>query len=156
MNTFEKYKDRKIEFVETCQIDGWAIKVYTITMKERFESFDTLDAVMENLDSFLLDQPRKSNLPQHEHAFVVVHEAREGVWILFSWWTGGEMIETVVHFASYKTPAQIERSPHANSLICTWELEVFMHERAAWIEHVLQKAPAPDFISYQNDVLDEI
>ncbi|MEQ8238251.1 MAG: hypothetical protein RIA69_03520 [Cyclobacteriaceae bacterium] len=152
MKEFELYKSRNIDFRGVQKVDDWYVKVYTISIHKKFKSDITLDAVLKNSAAFI-NIPKNSKLPTYEQAFVIIHEAREGVWILFSWWTGGEMLETVVHFSSYLDPALIEPSPHPNSLVCTWELEVFIHERNAWIEHILKKAQKPDFKSYLNDVI---
>ena len=153
MSEFETYKDRAIEFIGTHHVKDWWIKVYTITLHEKFKAEDTLKAVVKNLENVFLKTANASNLLTHQHAFVIVHEGREGVWILFSWWTGGEMLETKVHFSSYKNPTIISPSPHSGALVCTWELEVFIHERKAWIQHVLRNSTNPDFKSYQNDSL---
>lgn len=153
MAEFETYSDRKIAFLGTQLVSGWNIKVYTITLNSSFQATDTLNMVLEKLSSEFIQQTQNTGLPTHQHAFVVVHEAREGVWILFSWWTGGEMLETIVRFSPYQNPPTLQPSPFSNSLVCTWELEVFIHERQAWITHVLKQNTAPDFISYQKDGL---
>ena len=150
---FEPYTDRRIDFLGSQAIGDWKVKVYTITMNEHFQSKDTLNAALRSLDSEFIAQAKLSELPTHRHAFLITHEAREGVWILFSWWTGGEMVQTMVRFASYENPLGIYPSPHSGSLVCTWELEVYQHERAAWIRHVLKQSKAPDFMGYLNDGL---
>jgi hypothetical protein len=38
-----------------------------------------------------------------------------------------------------------------DSLGCVWELEVILHERTAWIDHVLN-SDADDFQAYLRDV----
>jgi len=153
MNEFDTYKDRRIDFQGLHITDGWAVKIYTITMHDQFKSQETLQAILEQLDSLFLAIPRQSKLPIHNHAFLMIHEAREGVWVLFSWWTGGEMIETEVFLASYTAPRVISKSPHPGALVCVWELEIIIHERQAWIKHVLQQAAQPNFSDYQKDVL---
>ncbi len=152
MSEFEPYKDRRIDFMGVQSISGWNIKIYTITLNASFQSSKTLNHVIGNLPDFI-ELTNKTQLQTHKHAFIVIHEAREGVWILFSWWTGGEMLETTIRFSSYEDPLSINPSPYSGSLVCTWELEVYIHERQAWIKHVLKKSISPDFISYQNDGL---
>jgi len=150
---FDSYKDRRIDFLGVQTVEEWSVKLYTITLRERFQSHDTLNAVRKCLEAEFISPASCSTLPTHRHAFLIAHEAREGVWILFSWWTGGEMLETIVRFASYQEPLLICPSPYSGSLVCTWELEVYIHERAAWIRHVLKQSLSPDFINYQNDGL---
>lgn len=151
--TFETYQSRKIAYVQNVTTGNNNIKVYTITNQENYNSPETLESCIKALPNWTIDI-ENSDLPTHQHAFLIVHEAREGVLILLNWWTGGEMLETKIYFADYKTPAQLEPSIFDNkALVCIWELEIFAHERKAWIEHVLKKAHNPDFTAYMNDHL---
>ena len=150
---FEAYKPRAICFDELWSTNGWSTKIYTITNKKEFTSFIILNNIKRHLHVWIR-QIEHTKLPIYKKAFLIVHEAREGVWILLNWWTGGEMIETKVFFANYDTPDIITDSPYnTNSLLCVWELEVFAHERASWIRHVLSKAKSPDYEGYKNDTL---
>ncbi|MEO1013043.1 MAG: hypothetical protein AAFX53_17225 [Bacteroidota bacterium] len=150
--TFETYKPRNIVPSEVIQKNEWSIKLYTITQKDRFSSRSILVNVIEKLPDWLKVVER-SNLPIYKKAFLIVHEAREGVWILLNWWTGGEMIQTQIYFTDYKTPEIIRESPYnTSSLLCVWELEVFAHERRSWINNILKKANRPDFQSYLDDM----
>lgn len=149
---FEVYKPRSISFSGLLSIKNWYVKVYTITNKKEFTSNHILQNINEHLPVWI--KQIDSTLPIYKQAFLIVHEAREGVWILLNWWTGGEMIETKVFFSSFDTPQIITDSPYnTNSLLCIWELEVFAHERASWIEHILTKASNPDYIAYTSDTL---
>ncbi|MCK8521783.1 hypothetical protein M0D21_09385 [Aquimarina sp. D1M17] len=152
---FEIYKPRSILFNELFMVENWAVKIYQITNKTKFTSSNIYKNVIHHLPAWL-KQLENSRLPIYKHAFLIVHEAREGIWILLNWWTGGEMIETKVFFSNFENPAVITNSPYnTNSLLCVWELEVFAHERISWIENVLKKAETPDFIGYSNDVLNK-
>ena len=150
---FEHYKPRKINFVKTVQVRDIYVKVYTISKLERYDSTETLQACINQLSVWTEDM-RTSNLPTHRHAFLIVHEAREGVLILFNWWTGGEMLETKIYFSDYATPTKLEPSIFDNkALVCIWELQIFQHERKAWIAHVLMHPNQPDFEQYQKDIM---
>ncbi|MEM1125763.1 MAG: hypothetical protein AAGI71_03855 [Bacteroidota bacterium] len=149
-DTVEPYVPRRIAFREVRRVGDWAVKLYTITNRPAFSAEATVEAVGWALPHWL-ERAEASPLPVYRVAFLIVHEAREGLWILLCWWAGGEMVETVVHFASHDVPAHLKPSPHEGSLVCVWELEVMLHERRAWIEHVLR--PAPDLPAYLNDVL---
>lgn len=150
---FETYKSRAITFDRCMGINDWMVKVYTITNKSKFGSEGILRNCKTHLPAWLKGV-ENSTLPVYKHAFLIVHEAREGAWILLNWWTGGEMIETKVFFSSFDAPSTIKDSPYStNALLCVWELEVFAHERASWIEHILSKADHPDYTAYANDTL---
>ena len=150
---FEKYRRRTISFNDWILKNGWVVKIYTISNLERFESSSILENVKKKIPAWL-KAIEGSDLPVYKQAFVIVHEAREGVWILLNWWTGGEMIGTKAYFSRFETPKVIADSPYGkNSLLCVWELEVFAHERAAWIKNILKRAAKPDFEGYKRDVL---
>jgi len=148
---FEAYKNRKIAYVKNVAIDDFNIKIYTITNRANFESNESLQASIATLPKWL-QRVKNSTISTHKHAFLIVHEAREGVLILLSWWTGENMVETIVYFADFKNPTEINLSIYdPKQLVCIWELEIFYHERKAWIKHVLSKAENPDFKNYIND-----
>ncbi len=150
--TFETYKPRKVKFQKLVLVNDWNVKVYSITLNSDFQSQNILENIISELPEFLRSADA-STLPTYKIAFLIVHEAREGVWALFNWWTGGEMIETKVYFVNYNEPHLIKESPYFNSLLCIWELEIFAHERLSWINSVLKNAAKPDFEYYLNDVI---
>ncbi len=151
--SFETYKPRNIKFCELIPIGEWAVKSYKITKESVFRSNEIYLNALKHLPIWLKSLGN-SELPNYKQAFLIVHEAREGVWILLNWWTGGEMIETKVYFSSFETPKIITDSPYkTNSLLCVWELEIFAHEREAWIKNILKNASNPDFDIYKSEVL---
>ncbi len=153
--TFEKYKPRKISFDQWFKVSDWIVKIYTITKLDAFNSHSILKNIKEQIPNWL-NEIERTDLPTYSNAFVIVHEAREGVWILLNWWTGGEMIETKVYFSNFDQPEIIMDSPYSdNSLLCVWELEIFAHERKSWIKHVLEKSHLPNFEEYKVDVLNQ-
>lgn len=150
---FEFYQPRKIDFQELVSINDWSIKVYSISQNEIFGSQEILKNVIGQIPNWI-NTAIDSDIPTYQVGFLIVHEAREGVWILFSWWTGGEMIETKVYFSDFDSPKVITTSPYkTSSLICVWELEIFAHERQAWIAHILMNPNSPDFEGYLRNTL---
>ncbi len=151
--TFEHYEDRKIDFQHLIEVDDWEVKVYTITNRDTFESSVVLENIVTKLPEWL-QNAKRSKIPTHKAAFLIVHEAREGVLTLLNWWTGGEMIQTEVRFTDLEAPEELISSPyHPSALVCIWELEVFAHERRSWIENILRKPANPDLNAYFNDVM---
>ena len=150
---FETYRPRKIEFHKLLTVNNWHVKIYSITLNSNFQSLKILKRIENELPMFLT-AANESTLPTYKIAFLIAHEAREGVWILINWWTGGEMIETKVYFVNYNDPHLITKSPYfSNSLLCVWELEIFAHERQSWINSILKKATNPDFKYYLGDIM---
>lgn len=149
----EKYQTRKIEFQELVSIQNWNIKVYSITNKNKFNKELIFDYVLKKLPKWITTA-NQSYLPTYKVGFLIIHEAREGFLVVFNWWTGGEMIESKVCFSDFKSPEDINVYPyHPKSLLCVWELEIFAHERQAWINHVLLQHKNPDFNNYLLSVL---
>jgi len=150
---FETYRPRKIEFRKLLTVNDWNVKVYSITLNSNFQSLSILKRIENELPIFLTAAD-ESTLPTYKVAFLIAHEAREGVWVLINWWAGGEMIETKVYFVKYSEPHLIKESPYnSNSLLCVWELEVFAHERKSWINSILKNAHNPDFKCYLDDIM---
>lgn len=148
----ELYRDRKIAFHDVVEAAGWQVKVYTITNKAQFAAQTVRDQVLAYLPAWL-SKPHETALPVYKHAFLIIHEAREGVWILLNWWTGGEMIQRSTWFTSLEEPPMVMHQPEHDGLVCVWELEVMFHERKAWIKHVLQHPENPQFDHYTEDTL---
>lgn len=148
----DQYQPRKISYSGVEKSGDWHVKVYTISNKDTFTAHNTLKRTIELLPEWLKEKEH-TPLPDYKVAFLIVHEAREGVWILLNCWVGGEMIETLTYFSSKDKPEQIAPSPHTNALVCVWELEVMIHERKAWIKDVLMQASNPQFELYLNNVL---
>jgi len=147
-----QFQSRKIEFNRCHQVGDWRVKVYTITKNSKFESNEILESAIDSLATWVKDAEARQ-LDTYKISTLIAHEGREGVWLLFSWWMDGEMIETRVRLGEYGSPPVISDSPLSHSVVCVWELEIFIHERQAWIEHVLMKAEQPDFEGYLADVL---
>ena len=148
---FEPYKDRKITFIKNEFIDDICIKVYTITNRAKFEANITFNKSIELLPKWV-EKIKNSTIPTHRNAFLMVHEAREGTLILLCWFTGENMIETNIYYASFENPSVINPSIYKEKqLVCIWELEIVWFERKAWIKHILSKSENPDFINYQKE-----
>lgn len=152
MNLFKPYKPRTIEFHQYVRVDGWTVKVYTITNRSSFASKAVLATAMQKLSEWLT---RASDLdhPKYNSAFLVVHEGVDGVWTLINWWLGGEMLQSHTFFTDYEKPDTFVEVLKTGFMACVWEMEVIAFERAMWIEHVLKKATRPDIESYLNEQL---
>ncbi len=149
---FEPYKDRKIDYIKNIFVDGICVKVYTISNKEKFEADITFNKTLELLPKWTANI-KKSTIPTHRNAFLMIHEAREGILILLCWFTGENMIETNIYYADFKNPSEINPSIYKErQLVCIWELEIVWHERKAWIKHILSNSNNPNFIAYQKDI----
>lgn len=77
----------------------------------------------------------------HGLGFVVVHEGREGTWLLFDWWAHQDICCQLLAHADTGTSEfhAVERP----LLACVWESVVLNHERVAWVQTMLTADPGP-------------
>lgn len=123
---------------------GWQVKTYAMHVEDAARPEV---AVVEAA----LDHAHEALPPQNEHrvGFLLLHRARPANFVLVSWWQGVDL-KQLYYRSSHAQPARLERLP-AHDVGCVWELEVLIHERAAWITHVLDRRE-PDYAGYLNDV----
>ena len=81
-------------------------------------------------------------------AILIVHEGREGVFALVSWWVGENMLQHHVYFSSSDFPCSFEYISPSGIAACVWEMEVLAFERDAWVEHVLANPSGPNLEMY--------
>jgi hypothetical protein len=144
-----KYKKRKIQFYKNLKIDQWQVKVYLISITESFQSYDMIDLVSAKINFWLTEA-----VDHHKIAFIIIHEATDGIWILVNWWTCGEMLITKTYFVSFKEKTKILQLPRNASMACVWEMIIIQHERNAWVKHILENAEKPNFIDYNHDIIE--
>jgi hypothetical protein len=147
------YQKRRIEFRQIVGANTWQIKVYTISYKDKFESVEVLENAIANLPNWL-ETTKSPNFETYKIAFLIVHEGRDGVWNILSWWTGENMLRSVTFCTSAAMPKEFVMTPQTGGMVCVWELEIVEFERQMWIEHILKKADKPDFTGYLEQKID--
>ncbi len=146
---FRPYRARNIAFLEHLASEAWTVKLYTISVQESFVAKDFLIYVKAQIPQLLA-----AAADHHDQAFLVVHEATDGIWTLVNWWTGGEMLRTQTYFTPSEASNQLELLPNVGSMSCVWEMAVIQHERKAWIQHILQATPKPHIERYNQDIIE--
>jgi hypothetical protein len=86
-------------------------------------------------------------------AFLIVHEAGDGIWSLINWWIGGEMLQSTTFHTSFEQLDEFQLLPEEGFMACVWEIPIIAFERAMWVEHILKKANPPDFKAYLEQYL---
>lgn len=148
----ETYRTRTLEPRGTREIGNWRVKLYTITHRQSFESANVLENAVARLTDWL--SPPLA-WPHHNHAFLIVHEGRDGVWSLVNWWVGNDMLRSLTFYTDYGKPDEFTPLQGAGFMACVWEIPIITFERAMWVEHVLKNAPRPDFDGYRRQFLDQ-
>lgn len=148
----QKYEPRKIEFCSIATVNSWNIKIYSISYQEKFKSAAVLHFAVSKLPEWL-QKTKLLGLETYKIAFLIIHEGRDGVWTLFNWWIGENMVQSITFYTSFDDLTIFEETPQTGGMACVWELEVINFERNMWIEYVLKKAEKPDFTGYLDQQL---
>ncbi len=141
------YKARNIEYNELLKVNDWFIKVYTITKHDTFNDAKFYEDVKLQIPKWIT----LKNGFNHNHnniGFLILHRGTEGIFSLINWWIGDNMLNTHIFKTDYNQPISFDKISGDGLAPCVWELEIINHERVAWTNHVLKKAPQPDFESY--------
>lgn len=145
------YQARSIRFHKVVRTQEWQTKVYHITYQNHFSAQTTLDQAIATLPQWLSDAETQTEV-SGRIANLIVHEGRDGIWSILSWWVGGNMLQTQTYFSSLDQPQILKTYASEGSLACVWELAVINHERIAWTNHILKQAK-PDYQALLADVL---
>lgn len=144
------YQSRQIRFREIIQVNSWQIKVYTIAKTGNFTQEAAYQSAIEQLPQWLAKE--NSFNAQHDHiGFLILHAGTEGVFSLVNWWVDGSMLNTHIFISPYQSPSSFTLISGNGLAPCVWELAIINHERVAWTQHFLKKAPQVDIQSYLLD-----
>ena len=147
------YVAREIRFLELWSPLGWNIKVYGIAHPERtMPSASVLKAVKELFVSRLPDSNDKAH---HGAGFVIVHVAREAVFVLLDLWTGENMLRQHLFASELDAQTKFRDLKSSHLMACVWEMRVHGYERQAWLDTVLKNPKGPDLPAYLSRQLNE-
>lgn len=146
------YQPRPIRFAELYQVSNWRVKIYTISALRECPSQTLLASAKAHLPHWLAPAG-VSPLADYQVATLIVHEGREGLYVVVSWWVDENMLRQYSYFADFTQPTCFRPLNAEGLLTCVWELAVLGFERAAWVKHVLQAAP-PNLEAYLQETLE--
>lgn len=146
----ELYKERKIEFKELVEINGWKIKIYTISKSGKFYHPEFYEAVKTELNNWLL--LNNSFNPSNDMiGFLILHSGNEGIFSIINWWIDKHMMNTHIFLSKHNEPIKFTKVSGDGLAPCIWELEVINHERISWMTNILKQNSTPDYNRYLND-----
>lgn len=136
------FQERLLRPAAPLATDGWTVKRYELTVDGTPIAPDVLDAAEEFVPDLLpaaLDHPllatELGGTPAV--AFSVLHQGKDAVWLNVYSWCYEAILHCRVAGAALAEPTGFAEV--AEPLIgCVWELPVLVHERSAWVRHVLQ------------------
>ena len=137
------YVPRALCRFDTLYSGGWHIKTYGISARHKRPPETLFKQLGTLVPAILKDMPKDFDV--YNIAFAILHEAADGDFILFHWWTGENMLASrVFHAPDRNSP--FEDIKATRIIACIWELEIIKFERDLWVETMLNAArqPAPD------------
>lgn len=152
MKLTREYKPRPVRFLELYNHRDWQIKIYSISAKNETVSTEIVGYAKRNLAG-MLEKDAIENLETYNTAILILHEGREGYFIIISWWIGENLLRHYVYSAPIENPSVFTLYSNNGIITCIWEMAVLWFERNAWVEHVLKKPRSPDIESYLSSRL---
>jgi hypothetical protein len=142
MLNIPKYQPRPVRFLQLYQVDGWQVKIYSISVLSERVSQANLDLALQELSGWL-KSAAIYELDTYKIATLILHEGKEGCFAIVSWWIDGNMLQLFVYLADRAAPGLFRRYSDQGIVTCVWEMEVLWFERNAWIECVLKHPENP-------------
>ena len=128
---YEPYRERAIAFRGVREAGGHRIKVYSIVHGGGAFEPDRFEAGLRQAFEALPRPARAGGRPGI--GFAIAHQGRGANYVVLAWWDRENELPTKVFVAE-------QGEWHAaadNESFCVWDLEVFGHEREAYIGTVL-------------------
>ena len=144
--TSSPYARREARFLEVWSPGHWQIKCYGIAHPDRAMPDEAMLGAVKHLVADIL--PGSRDREHHGVGFVIVHAAREAVFVLLDLWTGENMLRQRLFASTYEDPREFRDLANTNLMSCVWEMSVQNFERQAWVECVLDNPQGPDLAAY--------
>ena len=143
------YRPRHVTFLGVRELPGWTVKVHGISLAGAEGVAPALvEAGLHRAVGVLSGAAPGA----HAIACLTLHDAADHGYALVSWWSDTNELHQQIFSAPAGDPGQM--APHGSPAIgCVWELAVTVHERRAWVEHVLRHPEAPRIEAYLADGL---
>lgn len=142
------YRPRATRMLEVRSVNDWQLKVYEIMPDGTQISGDVIEAALQCAHEQTV-WPTGQAL---RYGFFIVHPGDQAVWALNQIWMD-DILRQFVFYAPVDNPTNFSTSPWPGFNACVWDLGVTIHERDAWVKHVMADPQQPQFDAYLNDSL---
>ena len=142
------YSRREARFLELWEPDGWLIKCYGIAHPERDVPDEAVLTAAKDLAMDILTSADRRE--HHDAGFLIVHVAREAVFLLLDLWTGENMLRQHLFASDFDNPTAFRDLADSRLMACVWEMPVQNFESQAWIECVLDNPEGPNLVAYAS------
>jgi hypothetical protein len=155
------YVARPVRFIRLAQCGATTLKVYGISVRNAEPPPEVLSRALSvarlQLDTPVSNTPIAgidwSLAPTHGAGSLLIHTGTDAVYLLLNVWVGEAMLRQHVWVAPLQNPVEFESFAATAITCCVWEMAVLIHERSAWLRHMLQRVGGPDVDGYLSDVL---
>src|SRR5450759_4402631 len=141
-STAHQRQPRPVRAVGILEVAGWRLKQYVMTVTP--ENVPEPRLLSDNAAMAAAALPAAT--ATHGVGFLLAHQARPACFVLLDWWQDGYDLKQRYYTSPLDHPAELVELS-GDAVGCVWELEVLLHQRAAWIDHVLN-SEADDFQAY--------
>ena len=148
----QEYISRKIRFRECVQINGWQIKIYTVSKTNEFDKVAFYQNAIKEIPTWLTLDNGFNNI-NYKVGFLILHPGAEGIFSIINWWVGENMLNSHVFLTDPKKPEEFKMISGYGLSSCVWELEIIHHEKVSWTNNILKQADKPNFDAYVKDVI---
>ena len=138
------YSPRTVRFHQILGLDGWRLKLYSISFDRSDVDWTDFDGGLALVRSALPEPAADAGRPGV--GFVIAHHGEGIDYAVVSWWDRENELPTRV-FARSDDDRKGWRPAGGGESFCVWDLEVIWAEREAYIEMYLSGDP-PDAAGY--------
>jgi hypothetical protein len=152
------YQPRPVHALGILEVAGWRIKQYVMTVAHEnvpdqcpgpMSRTNVPDPRLLNATAAMAAVALPAAAATHGVGFLLAHQARPACFVLLDWWQDGYDLKQRYYTSPLDHPDELVVLS-GETVGCFWEHEVLLHERAAWIDHVLN-SEADDFQAYLHD-----
>lgn len=154
MKLSEDYSSRPIRFLEMWEIGEWRLKAYGISYAQDKLDQTLMDSARQVISKRLIESASRTN--HYGVGFVGIHQGKTGNFVFVDWWADENELHHHVYVSLSEKPSELKYMTPTGLTACAWDLYLVCHERHAWVDFVLKKAPKPDLEGYLKETLNEI
>ena len=151
------YQARPIQFLgltDPASTGGWTLKRYGLS-RHGGPVAESLSAMADAIAAERLPRPGRA-AGRYGLGFQIVHEGREGGFVLLDWWVGENMLEHHVFFCPGPDHERHRELARTEPAFCVWEMAVIDHESRAWRASILANPAGPDVAAYLRNTIEEV
>lgn len=148
------YTSRPIRFLEIFIVKNWHLKFYSISCAKKIVDLKWIEVGKQKIEEWLQHE-KEYEYVNYKIGTLIIHEGREGVFFILSFWVDENMMQVYVYFTEYSDVNNFKLISKNGLFSCVWEMAVLNFEREAWIEHVLKPAPSSDIEKYLQQQMNE-